>query len=155
MCPYWKPYWFCFWERPPIAHALYHWDSSNCLSLDTFLSSLPSVSLCAKIWQVKSPHTLKSRFTTCRPAKHYRWLTSQQTLPHGTLQTWQQNTLAKIHTDRHITTHYGTDYTYSIQTSKHNQNPTQWFKTQWFYHKCADTNVEEHNTWKGKLEGDL
>lgn len=66
---------------------LYLRDKSNCLSLDRLLPLLPSVSLCAKICQVKSLHTLKSRFTTCRSAEHYRWLTYQQTLPHGMLQT--------------------------------------------------------------------
>lgn len=80
---------------------LYLRDKSNCLSLDRLLPLLPSVSLCAKICQVKSLHTLKSRFTTCRSAEHYRWLTYQQTLPHGMLQTWQHNTLAKIYTNWH------------------------------------------------------
>lgn len=47
-------------------HGLYLRDKSNCLSLDRLLPLLPSVSLCAKICQVKSLHTLKSRFTTCR-----------------------------------------------------------------------------------------
>lgn len=82
------------------------WESLQCLAFTSgtnlivylwtrLLPLLPSVSLCAKICQVKSPHTLKSRFTTCRSAEHYRWLTYQQTLPHGMLQTWQHNTLAK------------------------------------------------------------
>lgn len=74
---------------------LYLRDKSNCLSLDRLLPLLPSVSLCAKICQVKSLHILKSRSTTCRSAEHYRWLTYQQTLPHGMLQPWQHNTLAK------------------------------------------------------------
>ena len=46
-----------------------------------------------------SLHTLSNlAFTTCRSVEHYRWLASRQNLPHGMLQTWQQNTLAKIHT---------------------------------------------------------
>lgn len=108
---------------------LYLRDKSNCLSLDRLLPLLPSVSLCAKICQVKSLYTLKSRFTTCRSAEHYRWLTYQQTLPHGMLQTWQHNTLAKnIHKlTYNVITLWRRDYTYW-----HIEHESLFFNKHWF-----------------------
>lgn len=79
---------------------LYLRDKSNCLSLDRLLPLLPSVSLCAKICQVKSLHTLKSRFTTCRSAEHYRWLTSSLTSTDPP--TWNVTNMTAQHTCKNI-----------------------------------------------------
>lgn len=88
---------------------LYLRDKSNCLSLDRLLPLLPSVSLCAKICQVKSLHTLKSRLTTCHSTEHYRWLTYQQTIPTRNA-TNRHNTLTKRkkYTDIQCNTTLGT-----------------------------------------------
>lgn len=101
---------------------LYLRDKVNCLSLDRLLPLLPSVSLCAKICQVKSPHTLISCLTTCCSAEHYRWCTSQQTLPHGMLQTWQHNNTCKnIHKRTYnIITHWRHDDDAYRRTHNHN-----------------------------------
>lgn len=98
---------------------LYLRDKSNCLSLDRLLPLLPSVSLCAKICQVKSLHTLKSRFTTCRFGRTLQMAYLSTDPP-----TWNVTNMTAQHTCKNI--HKLTDNVITLWRHDYTQSHKTW-----------------------------